>query len=230
MTVSDEDLVRTRASVHAICEHVLAAVRYEAVGRIGLTVVPGGFATPPYGDDGRSIGLIDGVLTIRDESGDRSRNVSTLREAGEFAGIEPGAPADVYLPTTPCGLDADLFLSPTHLRSLVEWYGLVASALDAFRAQIAADDPSSATLWPEHFDLAIRAADANYGGLAGDGAVAEPYLYVGPMPEVLDSGDPFWNQPFGATRTWHQVTSSDDAVRFFAEGREIAVRRAAGRR
>jgi hypothetical protein len=56
----DNTLVQTREALHAVAEHVLAAVRYRDAGRIGLTVTPGGFSTPLSGTGGRAVG-IDGV-------------------------------------------------------------------------------------------------------------------------------------------------------------------------
>jgi hypothetical protein len=52
-----QQFAETRESLHTLAEHVLAAARYHAIGRIGLTVVEGGFATPPFGDDQRTIGV-----------------------------------------------------------------------------------------------------------------------------------------------------------------------------
>ena len=40
-------------------------------------------------------------------------------------------------------------------------------ALRRFAAEIADDEPSAITLWPEHFDVAIRAADIRLRRLAG---------------------------------------------------------------
>jgi hypothetical protein len=59
--------------------------------------------------------------------------------------------------------------------------------LDRLRQGAAFDDEATeATLWPEHFDIAIElgAQDAgrraNYGFSPGDPDHEEPYLYVGP--------------------------------------------------
>jgi len=43
-----DSFVTTRLAVHALAEHVLCAVRYAAVERIGLAPVPDGIATPPF--------------------------------------------------------------------------------------------------------------------------------------------------------------------------------------
>jgi hypothetical protein len=36
------------------------------------------------------------------------------------------------------------------------------------------------------------------------------------------TGDSFWNQPFGATVTWEDIRSVEDAVEFFRQGRQHA--------
>jgi len=43
--VAASDLARTRAGLHVIAEHVLAAGQFRATGDIRLRVVPGGFGT-----------------------------------------------------------------------------------------------------------------------------------------------------------------------------------------
>jgi hypothetical protein len=91
MTPSQQ-FAQTRESLHALAEHVLAAARYHAMGRIGLRVVPGGFATPPFGDDHRTIGVDGTELGVRAGGQERRTPVTTtLRAAGEFADVEPGA-------------------------------------------------------------------------------------------------------------------------------------------
>lgn len=220
MTVisSSSSLARTRASLHALAEHVLAAARYAAVGRIGLRVVPGGFGTPPFGDDERTVSVEHGDVVVRHAGGANRAPISTLRAAGEVAGMTPGAPAHVYHPATPCDLDAPLAVDADEADRLAAWYALADEALSRLRAEIAADEPSDITLWPEHFDVAIRAGTVNYGGSPGDEHVPEPYLYVG--PDTVPAGDAFWNQPFGAARAAAEVPDVDAALAFFREARE----------
>jgi hypothetical protein len=214
----------TRESLHTLAEHVLAAARYQAMGRIGLQVVPGGFATPPFGDDHRTIGVEGTELVLRTGGQQRRMPITTLRAAGEFAGVEPGAPSDVYKPATACDLDAPLRVDPGAARRLADWYALGDAALRRFRLEIADDQPSDLTLWPEHFDVAIRAGEVNYGASPGDAQVAEPYLYVGPTGlDLAATGDSFWNQPFGATVTWEGAHSVEDAVELFRRGRQHAI-------
>jgi hypothetical protein len=220
--MSSSDLATTRDALHALAEHVLAAARYQAVGRIGLEVVPGGFATPPFGDDRRTVGIEATELVVREAGVERRAPISTLRAAGQLVGIEPGAPANVYTPATPCDLDAPLVVDQRAADRIARWYALGDEVLQQFAAEITEDEPSGITLWPEHLDVAIRAAEVNYGALPGDDHLTEPYLYVGPAQ--ASAADGFWNQPFGAARTWMEIGSVDDGLRFFREGRAALTR------
>jgi hypothetical protein len=213
----------TRQSLHALAEHVLCAARYHAIGRIGLTVVDDGFATPPFGDDDRTVGVEGTDLVVRAGGQERRAPITTLRAAGELAGVAPGAPCNVFKPTTPCDLDAPLLVDAGAARRLAGWYALGDEALRRLTREIADDQPSDVTLWPEHFDVGIRAGEVNYGASPGDAQVPEPYLYVGPTGlDLAATGDSFWNQPFGATMTWEDVRSVEDAVEFFRQGRQHA--------
>jgi hypothetical protein len=218
-----EQLAETRESLHALAEHVLCAARYHAMGRIGLQVVEGGFATPPFGDDRRTIGVDGTELVLRAAGQERRTPITTLRAAGEFAGVEPGAPSNVFKPATPCDLDAPLVVDADAARRLADWYALGDAALRRLALEIADDRPSDVTLWPEHFDVGIRAGEVNYGASPGDAQVAEPYLYVGPTGlDLAATGDSFWNQPFGAAITWEAIDSVQDALDFFRQGRRRA--------
>jgi hypothetical protein len=227
-----QQFTETRASLHALAEHVLCAARHRSTGHIGLQVADGGFATPPFGEDHRVIAVEDGQLVLRAGGQERRAPISTLRAAGELAGIEPGAPSNVFKPSTPCNLDAPLIVDIDAARRLADWYALGDAALRRLAGDIAAEQPSGVTLWPEHFDVGIRAGEVNYGVSLGDDQIAEPYIYVGPTGLDLEGDrDGFWNQPFGAAQTWEQVDSVEAAVDFFRRGHEHAARRppAAGR-
>jgi hypothetical protein len=212
-------LSTTRAAWHSVAEHVLAAARYAATGHIGLTPAPGGFQTPPFGD-GHRVVAVDGTdLVVGDATGRRRAPLTTLRAAADFAGITPGAPAQVYQPATPLDLDQPLEIDPAAARLLAAWYGLGAAALSTFAADVPADEPSAAVLWPEHFDLGITAGAVNYGASPGDAQCPDPYLYAGPH-DGPPPGDPaFWNAPFGAVRTIHQAGTAADAVAFYRDAR-----------
>ncbi|WP_055408076.1 hypothetical protein [Frankia sp. ACN1ag] len=218
-----DGLARTRRALHAVAEHVLAAARHRASGHLGLAVTPGGFATPPFGPGGRTVAVVGTDLVVRDGDTETARGpLTTLREAARLAGIDPGGPAAVYRLSTPCHPDEPLDIDPAAARRLADWYALGDAALRRWSAEIPADAPSPPTLWPEHFDVAIRAGQINYGVSPGDEAVAAPYAYVGPPlpPPNLPAG--FWNASFGAARTWTEVGSVDAVVDLFRQARRHA--------
>jgi hypothetical protein len=225
---TDPVVAETDLSLRILSEHILAAARHAATGRIGLKVVPGGIATPPFGPDDRWAGVINGVLAVGDAGGRRETAVSTLRAAGDFVGVRPGAPADVYIPSTPCDLDAPLTIDAVSFGLISSWYELVNDSLRRFSAQASADGPLESTpveptLWPEHFDVAIRLDEINYGGLAGDSYLPAPYAYVGPPADRLPaSPSGFWSAPFGATVTRDVAGTVEDLVEFFRRGQAQA--------
>jgi len=73
---------------------------------------------------------------------------------------------------------------------------------------------------PEHFDVAIRVQDMNFGVSPGDGFIEEPYAYVGIASPP--AGDMFWNAPFGAAVPLRELPDARAATRFFSEGRDRA--------
>jgi len=219
-------LAATRSGLHQVAEHILAAALHAVTGEIALMPSPGGFRTPPFGTDRRFLAVDGAELIAGGPAGSRRTALTTLRAAAEFAGITPGAPAQVYRPATPLDLDERLMIDPAATRVLADWYQLGAQALGSFAAEIPGDQPSAAVLWPEHFDLGITAGQINYGASPGDIAVPEPYLYVGPH-EGLPPDDPaFWNAPFKTVRTIHQIGAAADAAAFFRDGRARVLARA----
>lgn len=209
----------TRAAMHRLAEHILSPARYAAAGRIGLTAAGHGIKTPAY--DGRVLEIAGTDLLLHENDETRRTPITTLRAAGEFAGIPPGAPTEVYSPGTPCDLDAVLSVDPQAMQALADWYNLGAQALMDFATTIQADEPSAAQLWPEHMDLAISAAQINYGFSPGDAHHDAPYVYVGPYAGP-PPGD-FWNAPFGALRAEHEIGTVADALAFMLEGRRLAL-------
>ena len=212
-------LAVTRAGLHQVAEHILAAALYRATGKIGLVPSPGGFRTPSFGTDGGFL-AVDGTELVVGGAGDTKRTpLTTVRAAAEFAGVTPGAPAQVYRPATPLDLDEPLMIEPDAARLLAEWYGLGAQALSRFAAEIPGDQPTAPRLWPEHFDVGLTAAGVDYGASPGDDHSTDPYLYVGPH-DGPPPGDPaFWNAPFGAARTIRQIGTVAAAAAFFHDGR-----------
>jgi len=212
-------LAATRAGLHRVAEHVLAAALYAATGKIGLVPSPGGFRTPSFGADGWFLAVDGTDLLVGGAAGTRRTALTTIRAAAEFAGVTPGAPAQVYKPATPLNLDEPLMIGLHAARLLAEWYRLGAQAMSRIAAEVPGDKPGAAVLWPEHFDVGMTAAAINYGASPGDDHVTEPYLYVAPH-DGPPPGDPaFWNAPFGAARTFRQIGTVAEAAAFFRDGR-----------
>jgi hypothetical protein len=208
----------TRDALHAVAEHILAPCRYQATGHIGLRPAHQGFGTP----NGEREVRVEGDLLV---DGGRRERLSTLRAAGEFLGITPGAPAGVYVPVTPLELDAPLDVDADAARTLGDWYGFCASLLDGMIGDASADDhPDEVQLWPEHFDIATslgpEGARANYGGSPGDADHAEPYLYIGPW-SMEGRADDFWAEPFGASLSYAALLDGADALAFLRRGKEL---------
>jgi hypothetical protein len=211
------DYVVTRTALHSVAEHVLAPALHAYTGRIGLRVVPGGFATPRFDGPAGTRGLmvVDRGLVLRTDDGDRRAPLTTVGELAAFVGIDGGAPSEVYQPLTPFEPDAPLLVDDRSFDALVEWFALVDAALQALRGELDVRSPSPAQLWPEHFDEAFDAGEVNYGGSPGDASHDEPYLYVGPWSPP--SGE-FWNESFGASRPRSALDSVADALEFLREG------------
>ncbi len=206
----------TRRAVHALAEHVLCAVRYAAIGRIGLTPVADGIATPEFAaaELGRRVVGLRGVELVDIVDGtERRAPATTLRAAAEFFGVSPGAP-DLWAPTTNLALDAPLAIDAAAVASLAAWFRLGAGGLTSFAPDAAQ------TLWPEHFDLAITLDGANYGASPGDADHDEPYAYVVPPADPVPDGDgSFWNAPFGAALPHDRVSAAEHIADFYAAAR-----------
>jgi len=212
-------LAVTRDGLHRVAEHVLAAARHAAAGRIGLVPSPGGFRTPPFGADGRFLAVEGTELVVGGAAGTRRTALTTIRAAAEFAGVTPGVPAQVYRPATPLDLDEPLMIDPDAAHLLAEWYSLGARAMSRLAAEITGDEPGAVVLWPEHFDVGMTAAAINYGASPGDDRISDPYLYVGPHDGPPPGEPAFWNAPFGAARTFRQIGTVAEAAAFFRDGR-----------
>ncbi|MGH9018816.1 MAG: hypothetical protein ACRDY1_13785 [Acidimicrobiales bacterium] len=205
----------TRASLHLVAARILGAARFAAVGRLGLVVVPGGFGTPEF--DGRRLLVVDGQLS----DGSRRQPITTLLDAGAFAGVDPTVSPHPVLdlpgdPTAPLPVD------PAAAAALATWLETSQTLLTALTdAGAGADDPSSLQLWPEHFDLALESGPegsrANYGASPGDETIDQPYLYVGPHEKRHGS---FWNAPFGAALPYSAIRAGEDPEAFLRSGRE----------
>jgi hypothetical protein len=205
----DEDgLAVARRSLHAVAELVLAGPQYRVTGRLRLRVIPGGFATA-FQPDVR-------VQGSRVTAGESQSEISgqTARALGERLGITAGEPAGAYRDGCGIGIDEPLVLRSGHATAILDALALGNAALTELA-------PAQApVLWPEHFDVAIRVDDVNYGVSPGDGFITEPYAYVG--VGQVPAGEAFWNAPFGAARPLRELDSLGGTVAFFAEGRDRA--------
>jgi hypothetical protein len=219
---SIETLRTTRGSLHAVAEHVMAASQYERKRRLGLRQATGGFATQPYVVDGveRRVAVVGTELLVRDDVGGEATElrvpITSLRAAGGLAGGPLGMSSDAYKPSPMPDPDGDLVVDPGAASLFANFFARVQAALTVFAAELVADGPSEIQLWPEHFDLAATISEVNYGGSPGDAEHDRPYLYVGPFEPPPRGG--FWNEPFGASRDWHEIDGVEGALRFFREG------------
>jgi hypothetical protein len=209
--------------LHAVAEHVLAALRYHAEGRIGLVATDGGFGTPPLEDVLARVEHNE-LVVVRDGATLR-RPITTLGAAAKACGIEPGAP-DVYTPVTPLTVDTPLPIDERASARLAAWYSFAWAGLERV-----AGGSAQPTLWPEHFDAAVDLGDQSlgtagtFGASPGDGEHELPYLYVTHWSDAVD--DPFWNDGAfpGASLTYEALLEVPDpaavADEFFATGRAL---------
>jgi hypothetical protein len=205
-----DELAATRRSLHGVAELVLAGPQYRATGRLRLGVVAGGFATttltPPLLVEGSQIAGAEGVTAA---IGGR-----TPRAIGAELGVVIGRPEGLYADGSGVGPDETLAVDPEQAGVIM---GALALGHDALTAFAAGESP---VLWPEHFDVAIRVDDMNFGVSPGDGFCAEPYAYVGVAAKP--AGDRLWNAPFGAAVPLRELPDAPDVAEFFALCRERA--------
>jgi hypothetical protein len=210
-----DELAATRRSPHGVAELVLAGPQYRATGRLRLGVVAGGFATttltPPLLVDGSLIAgtVVAGTGGVTAVIGGR-----TPRAIGAELGVAVGRPEGLYADGSGVDPDETLALDPGQAGVIM---GALALGHDALTAFAAAEPP---VLWPEHFDVAIRVYEMNFGVSPGDGFCPEPYAYVGVAAQP--AGDRFWNAPFGAAVPLREFPDAPAVAGFFAAGRERA--------
>lgn len=165
----------TRLALHAVAEHVLAAVRHQGAGQLGLRYTRGGFGTPFMGRD-RQVRVEADELVVQDATLEIRAPLLTLAGAATMAGVEPGPPHPAYAPATApeplAPLPVDLYAS----RVLGDWFGFCASVLEQIRIESSA--PARAELWPSSFALTVDIGGVTLGGSPGDATFAEPYLFV----------------------------------------------------
>jgi hypothetical protein len=199
----------TRDSLHALAEQVIAPARYQHDHHIGLHATPGGFGTPQFGDHERV--RVDGVELVHERPGSTQRIVITTLAAGaQFIGTPLGVPNGLYTPATHMRPDEPLVVAADAVRVLAAWLAFATSVLEEVRALYAAHSPSGVQMWPEHFDMSCDFGEANYGASLGDGAITQPYLYVGPWDEARRTGV-LGIHPFGAACQYDELAAVPDA-------------------
>jgi hypothetical protein len=193
----------TVAALHRVAEQIVAPAR-KPDNEIALTATPGGFGTPVFEFDGVEQQVrVDGTDLVY-ERRIPLRSLETARH--------------LVATLVPESLSAEaLAVDPEAAARLADWYALGAAVLGEF-----AD--ATATLWPEHFDIAIDLDQVNYGFSPGDEHHAEPYAYVGPWSAEV-SGE-LWNATGfrGAELSYSDLYAAADphaaALEFFTTRRE----------
>jgi hypothetical protein len=207
--MDQEELAVTRRSLHGVAELILAGPQYRATGKLRLGVVPGGFATvftPRLRVAGARVADAEGAALAIDGR--------TPRALGAELGVTAGRPDGAYDGGSGVDPGETLALDPGHVTVIM---GALALGQDALVAFAPGESP---VLWPEHFDVAIRVHDMNFGVSPGDSFSAEPYAYVGVSQPP--AGDVFWNAPFGAAVPLRALPDAAAVAGFFTEGRERA--------
>ena len=213
---------------HRLAYSVVAEARYQCNAKFGLRYTRGGFGTPFFGDD-TQVRVAGDQLVVQAAMRARSTTITTLREAGEFAGVAPGTTAAEHDSPELGDIDRPLDARAEVGEFLGAWFGLATAALEELRFSPGVVDPERVQLWPGHLDPAIAAGDAESGGRAtyglspGDHSHDEPYIYVAAWGDV-DRSDPFWNETSfnGASLSFSDLVSTDDhygaAVAFLKGG------------
>jgi hypothetical protein len=208
-----DSFVATREALHRVAEQVVAPAR-KPHNEIALTQTPGGFGTPSFEFEGRSLQvMVDRFeLVVVEDGEERRAPLTTLADAAAFVGSDlfpDGMPDD----STPLEIDR------VAAERLGDLYAVAAEALERFRTELSDADPSTINLWPEHFDIAFDAGDesagqrAGYGVSPGDENHAEPYAYVGPWNQEVGD-DPGWNASgfVGAELGYAELAAAADPV------------------
>jgi hypothetical protein len=224
-----EGFSQTRAALHALGEHVVAAARCHSNGKIGLRFTKGGFGTPFFGADEQVRVELDEVVTVG-QSQERSARITTLEAAAAQAGIVPGAPGHIYTPTTVCVGHQKLEVDRDAAAALAGVFGFAASVLEQLRSEVhPRENPSRVQLWPEHFDTAVEIGDdsagrrAAFGVSPGDDDHDEPYVYValwsGVKPSAVFNATAF----VGAELTYKELLAAGDQRRAALEFLRLAL-------
>ena len=222
------DYPRALFGFHRLAYSVVAEARYQCNRKFGLRYTRGGFGTPFFGDDVQ-VRVAGDRLVVQEAGQARAAAITTLREAGDFVGVDPDTTAREHDSPELGDIDRPLDVRADVGEFLGAWFGLATAALEELRFTPGAIDPERVQLWPGHFDPAIAAGDAEsgrratYGFSPGDHSHDEPYIYVAAWGDV-DRSDPFWNEEDfnGASLAFRDLVSADDhygaAVAFLRAG------------
>jgi len=207
---------RTRVSLHAVAEGVLAGPQYERSGTIRLRVLQGGFGT--ITEPGLRVSGTDVVAS----DGRRAALTGTPRELAEALGVSYCVP-DLYGDHAELGPHDPIAVDDLAAARIAAWFERGRQAL------VTAAPGQQPVLWPEHFDLAVTADEVNLGVSPGDGFSADPYAYVGPWDfDAAAQGyadSPFWSAPFGAVLPMAAAPDADALARFFRTGLTFVAQR-----
>ncbi len=228
LPVLPPDYPRSLFDFHRLAYSVVAEARYQCNGKFGLRYARGGFGTPFFGDDVQ-VRVAGGLLVVQEAGHARAAAVTTLSEAGDFVGVDPGTTAREHDSPELGDIDRPLDVRADVGEFLGAWFGLATAALEELRFTPEVIDPERVQLWPGHFDPAIAAGDAGsgrratYGFSPGDHSHDEPYIYVAAWGDV-DRSDPFWNEEDfnGASLPYSALCAAEDhygaAVDFLRDG------------
>jgi hypothetical protein len=204
------DFERSRQGLHRLAEQVVKLAREHLTGEFSLIATSGGFGTPVFGPDDAQVRVDGGDLVVRVAGDERRGAITTLHAAAELA--TDLLPDDLELDDEPLGVTPEASLA------LGRWYAFGERVLERIRADATAgDEPTEATLWPEHFDIAIEMGPegegrrANYGLSPGDEDHAQPYFYMGPT--ARPKGE-LWNAKGfpGAEMTYSDLLAAADQM------------------
>ncbi|MEV4612472.1 hypothetical protein AB0K43_07715 [Kitasatospora sp. NPDC049258] len=198
--------VRTRRALHAVAELVLAGPQYRTSGTIRLRASLGGFATRAAPD----LQVVGADLVAPGQRIFLER--TSCAELAAALGVTAGAPEGLYPDGSRVRPEEVIEADPPAAHRIAQAFAIGDAAL---RRLVPGADP---VIWPEHFDLAVTAAEVNYGVSPGDDLQAEPYAYVG--PHTAQQG-PFWNASFGALATVRELGGVDGVLAFFERGRGL---------
>jgi hypothetical protein len=233
-----DDWPDQRETLRVVAAHVLGQARQRHDELFDLQPAPGGFATPPVGEQRERVRVVGGSLLIERVDGNDVRSIAasttvvtiagnTVAGLCEAIGFEPDPDFWVGHDTPPVDAQATLHLDSMAATVLGEWYLLGQRAIDEVVASLPDPDASVGRLWPEHFDYGIDlqatpSIRCNLGASAGDSGHQEPYLYVGPWTADRPGSAEYWNASFGAVLGFGDLDVADDpigtAVAFFVTG------------